>query len=108
MAPALLGFVARGFSSDVCHIKARPVIMEVRFSGGVQQGEILSFLSPALMSFRVCSLLLLTWVQHVLIWSLLLAEGFAGNARHFHLTEEHFRDRNSAFPSRARNRYQLW
>lgn len=57
MVLALLCFVVRGFSSDLCHIKIRSVITGVRFDGSVQQEEGLSFLSPlALMSCGVDSL----------------------------------------------------
>ena len=56
---ALLCFAVRGFSSDLCHIKMRCVITEVRCNGSVQQEECLSFLSSlALISWRVDSLLL--------------------------------------------------
>lgn len=34
---ALLCFVVRGFSSDLCHIKIRSVITGLRFDGSVQQ-----------------------------------------------------------------------
>lgn len=56
---ALLCFAVRGFSSDLCHIKMRCAITEVRCNGSVQQEECLSFLcSLALISWRVDSLLL--------------------------------------------------
>lgn len=54
---ALLCFVVRGFSSDLCHIKIRSVITGLRFDGSVQQEAGLSFLPPlALMSRGVDSL----------------------------------------------------
>lgn len=54
---ALLCFVVRGFSSDLCHIKIRSVITGLRFDGSVQQGAGLSLLPPlALMSRGVDSL----------------------------------------------------
>lgn len=56
---ALLCFALRGLSSDLCHIKMRCVITEVRCNGSVQQEECLSFLySLALMSWRVNPVLL--------------------------------------------------